>query len=153
MARDRRDTLTADLLDWVPTDPTVRFEDERVRGATLNARYCRAMAAALEECGETRETVAERMGAYLGAPVSKAMLDAYVSEARETHIINVVRFHALVHATRDMRLASILPSEFGCSVVDSRDVALVRAARMRERAAELDRMAEVEERRARGMTR
>lgn len=153
MARDRRDTLTPDLLDWRPPEPAVRFDEDRVRGATLNARVCRAMAAALEECAASRGEVVERMGAYLGETVSKPMLDAYVSEARDTHTINIVRFAALVHATRDWRLLSLLPELFGFAVVDERYVSLIRAARMREKAAELDRLAEAEERRARGIGR
>lgn len=153
MARDRRDTATPDLLDWQPPEPAVRFDEDRVRGATLSARVCRAMALALEESAASRVEIAERMGAYLGETVSKPMLDAYVSEARDTHTINIVRFAALVHATRDWRLLSLLPELFGFVVVDERYVSLIRATRMREKAAELDRLAEAEERRARGIGR
>lgn len=150
MARDRRDTTTADLLDWQPPEPAVRYE-EPPRGATLGARVCRAMAMALE--GLDREAVAREMGEYLGRSVSKPMLDAYVSEARETHTISIVRFAALVHATRDWRLLSLLPELFGFAVVDERYVALIRATQMREKAEELESMARVEERRARGIGR
>ena len=153
MARDRGDRLTLDLLNWDPPEPAVRFEEAKVRGATLGARFCRAMAAALKECGAPREDVARRMGEYLGEEVSKPMLDAYVSEARETHTINIIRFAALVHATRDMRLLSLLPDLFGFAVVDERYVSLIRAARIREKAAELDKLADAEERRARGIGR
>lgn len=148
MAQDRRDNFTLDLLDWEPPEPAVRFTERQVRGATLNARVCRAMAVALEECSDSREEVAARMSAYLGMEVSKNMLDAYVSEARDTHTINIVRFAALVHATQDWRLLSLLPELFGFAVVDERYVALIRAKQMRERAHELDRLADAEERRA-----
>lgn len=153
MARDRRDTLTLDLLAWQPPEPAVRFDEEKVRGASLNAKICRAMALALEECRTPRTEVAERMSAYLGETVSKPMLDAYVSEARETHTINIVRFAALIHATQDWRLLSLLPELFGFAVVDERYVSLIRATRLREKAAELDRLADAEERRARGIGR
>ena len=150
MVRDRRDLATPDLLDWQPPQPAVRFDEHQVRGATLNARLCRAMAVALDECGTGRDEVAERMGEYLGAKVSKAMLDAYVSEARDTHTISIVRFAALVHATRDWRLLSLLPELFGFAVVEARHVALIRAVQIREKAAELEHLADVEERKARG---
>lgn len=153
MVRDRRDIRTMDLLAWQPAEPAVRFDEHQVRGATLNARICRAMAVALEECEATREEVAERMSEYLGLKVSKPMLDAYVSEARDTHTINIVRFAALVHATRDWRLLSLLPDLFGFAVVDERYVSLIRATQMRERAEELESMARAEERRAKGVGR
>lgn len=153
MARDRRDLLTPDLLSWQPPEPAVRFSDDQVRGATLNARICRAMAVALEECAATRDEIAERMGEYLGAKVSKAMLDAYVSPSRDTHTISIVRFAALVQATGDFRLLSLLPDLFGFAVVDERYVALIRATQMREKAEELEGMARAEERRARGIGR
>ena len=153
MVRDRRDARTLDLLSWQPPQPAVRFEDHKVRGATLNARICRAMAVALEECDASREEIAERMGEYLGETVSKHMLDAYVSEARDTHTINIVRFAALVHATHDWRLLSLLPELFGFAVVDERYVSLIRAQQIREKVAELDRLAEVEERKAKGVCR
>jgi len=150
MVRDRRDARTLDLLDWQPPEPAVRFEEAKVRGATLNARICRAMAVSLKECGLPRDEVARRMGEYLGEEVSKPMLDAYVSEARDTHTINVVRFAALVHATRDWRLLSLIPELFGFAVVDDRYVSLIRSVQIREKAAELERLAEAEARRARG---
>lgn len=148
MAQDRRDTTTADLLSWQPQEPAVRYE-EPPRGATLGARVCRAMAMALD--GRDREAIAAEMGEYLGRPVSKAMLDAYVSEARDTHTINIVRFAALVHATRDWRLLSLLPELFGFAVIDDRYVSLIRATQMREKAEELEVLARAEERKARGI--
>lgn len=152
MVRDRRDHLTPDLLSWQPPEPAVRFE-QPVRGATLGARICRAMAMALEDCEFDRDQVAARMSAYFGRAVSKAMLDAYVSEARSTHAITLERFAALVHATQDWRLLSLLPELFGFAVVDERYVALIRATQMREKAEELESMARAEERRARGIGR
>lgn len=101
MVRDRRDIRTADLLSWQPPDPAVRYENREVWGATLGAKVCRAMALALAECEADRDEIATRMSEYLGVKVSKAMLDAYVSEARDTHTINIVRFAALIHATKD----------------------------------------------------
>lgn len=153
MVRDRRDTRTMDLLSWQPPEPAVRFDEGQVRGATLSARFCRAMAVALDECGVSREEIADRMSEYLGVKVSKAMLDAYVSEARDTHTINVIRFAALVHATRDWRLLSLLPELFGFAVVDDRYISLIRSVQIREKAEELARLADAEERRAKGVSR
>ncbi|MEW5728177.1 MAG: DNA transposition protein, partial [Pseudomonadota bacterium] len=73
--------------------------------------------------------------------------------ARDTHTINVIRFAALVHATRDWRLLSLLPELFGFAVVDDRYVSLIRSVQIREKADELARLADAEERRARGVGR
>ena len=153
MVRDRRDAHTMELLNWQPPEPAVRFDEREVWGATLGARVCRAMALALAECEADRDEIALRMSEYLGVKVPKAMLDAYVSEARDTHTINIVRFAALVHATKDWRLLSLLPELFGFAVVDERYVSVIRATQMRERADELESMAKAEDRRARGIGR
>ena len=146
MAKDRRDTLTYNLPEYFPEEPVKRFEPAQVRGATLAAKLCRAMVVALDECSETREEIAQSMGDYLGEKVSKAMLDAYVSEARTDHNINVVRYAALIHATHDWRLLSLLPELFGFAAVEDRYVYLIKAAQKRERAEEMLRSAEMDER-------
>lgn len=153
MVRDRRDTRTQDLLAWQPPEPAVRYEEHEVRGVTLGARIIRAMSLAVEESGLERDEIARRMGEYLGEKVSGPMLDAYFSEARKTHTINIVRFAAFVHATRDWRLLSLLPELFGFAVVDDRYVSLIRSVQIREKADELSRLADSEERRARGIGR
>jgi hypothetical protein len=150
MAKARRDTETLDLLSWEPPQTAVRFDEGDVRGATIGARYCRAMALALKECGKSREEVAKEMGKYLGVTVSKQMLDAYVSEARDTHTINVTRFAALVHATKDFRLLSIIPELFGFSVIEKRYEDWIIAAMAKDKAEELNRMADAALRRAKG---
>lgn len=150
MAKSRFDNATLDLLNWEPPEAAVRFEDSDVRGATLSTRICRAMTLAIKDCGKNREQIAAEMSDYLGETVSVQMLNAYTSEARETHTINVCRFAAMVHATKDWRMLSIIPELFGFAVVDDRYISLIRATQMREKAAELDRLAAAEERRARG---
>ena len=146
MARDRRDTLTYSLPEYFPEEPVKRFEPAQVRGATLAARLCRAMAVALDECGQTREEIAQSMSDYLGEKVSKAMLDAYVSEARSDHNINIVRYAALIHATHDWRLLELIDGLFGFAPVERRYVYLITAAQKRERAEEMLRSAEMDER-------
>lgn len=58
-----------------------------------------AMKHAIENCGITREVIAERMGKLLGQTVSKHILDAYTSPAREAHHINLQRAIAFDAAT------------------------------------------------------
>ena len=138
-----------DLLNWQPAAPAVAFDEREVRAASVATRIARGIGAALRACGQTREQVAERMGVYLGKPVSRAMLDAYASEAREEHVISVPRFLALLHATRDRRLLELLAEPCGGAVVERRHLALITAAQLREREDELRREREALMRRAR----
>ncbi len=142
----RGDVRQMDLLTWEAPRARVGYEDGEVRAATLGGRLCRAMAVALKECGRSRAQVAEAMGVYLGKQFSKHMLDAYVSQGREEHIPNLLVFAALVEATGDARLLSVLPETFGHMVVHSRhepaiDFAL-RAEQQREIEAEVRRRAD-----------
>lgn len=148
----KRCDRTLSLLEWEPPQPAVRFDEAEVRGATLATKLCRAMSLALKECGKTREAVAEEMAEYLGErSFSKAMLDAYVSEARDTHTINVIRFAALVHVTRDWRLLSLLPELFGFVVVERRYEDWIVAALAAEKLEEVSRLRDAALRRAKGV--
>lgn len=121
-----------DLLDWQPPQPVAAFPPEQVRGATLAGRLSRAVSVALQESGQDRATVAEKMSAFLGERVSKAMLDRYASAAAEEHAISLPRFLALVHATGDRRLLEMLAEPMGWAVVERRVLPLIELAALRE---------------------
>ena len=70
---------------------------------------------------------------------TKAMLDAYVSEAKEENVINAVRFAALVHATGDLRLLSVIPELFGQIVVPAKYQAAIEDAMIGDQIEELER--------------
>lgn len=137
------------LLEWTPPPATTRFEEERVRAATINGRVCMAVSAALKDCGLTRAEVAQRMSAYLGQPVSKAMLDAYASQGREDHTIGLTRFIALLHVTRDRRLLEMIAEQFGWAAIDRKYLPLIDLAAVQERQDELRRHADALRRQAR----
>ena len=130
-----------DLLAWRAPEIIARFADHQVRAASIAGRVCKAISAALDECGKPRAVVAESMSEFLGARVSKHMLDAYASQAREDHQISVVRFVALIHATGDRRLLELLADAFGWAVIERKYLPLIDLARVRERADELERTA------------
>lgn len=137
MARDDR---TLDLFDAArPERAEVGFDQAEVRAATLAGRLCKAMALALKDCGKSRDEVAAEMSEYLGEEVSKAMLDAYVSPARDKHTISVTRYAALIHSTGDMRLLGLLPALFGHAVIDRHYLPWVEMARLEEERHVLDR--------------
>jgi recombinational DNA repair protein (RecF pathway) len=125
MARDRR---TLDMFDWSPPTMVRAFEAAKVRAASLRAMISKGVALALKECGKPRETISEEIGAYLGEDCPKSMLDAYASESREDHVINVVRFVALIHATRDIRLLNMIADQFGWAVIPKKYLAAAEEA-------------------------
>jgi hypothetical protein len=120
------------LLDWTPPQPVARFPEDKVRAATIASAICRGISVAMKECELSRDEISERMADFLGEPVSKNMLDAYSSEAREDHIINVVRFIALIHATEDRRLLELVADRFGWSVIEKRYLPLIELAHIHE---------------------
>ncbi|MCB1472659.1 MAG: DNA transposition protein [Defluviimonas sp.] len=128
MIRSRKDDLTLDLLAWQPPQVAVTYEGEEareVRGATISARFARAISKTLRDGGRDRTAIAAEMSDYLGEQVTKAMLDAYASEARDSHNINLPRFAALIHVTGDHRLLSLLPEMFGFAVVDEKYAGII----------------------------
>jgi hypothetical protein len=142
-------TEQLDLLEWQPAETVTRFDDVQVRAASIAGRVCKAISAALDECGRPRERVAEAMSQFLGARVSLNMLNAYASQAREDHQISAVRLVALIHATGDRRLLELLAEGFGWSVIERKYLPLIDLARLRERSDLLDAEASAIRRQAR----
>lgn len=145
-----RDPHTLDLLDWQPPSVVKTFSEDKVRAVNWPAKLAKAVAVTLKECGMPRAVVAARMGEFLDETVSENMLDNYASEARQDTVISATRLIALLHVTRDMRLLQVLAEPCDWAVVDQRYVAQIRAAQMRDKARELELLASMEERRARG---
>ncbi len=137
MAARRRDDRTLDLLAWQPPEPVVAFLPEQVRAASLKAALAKGVSLALKECGLDREAAAQVISEFLGERVSKDMLDAYASEAREDHVINVVRFQALLHVTGDRRLLQMLAEPMGWAVIDKRYLPAIETALLDEKINEL----------------
>lgn len=146
-----RDPRTPDLFDWQPPAMLRAFPAERIRAAGVRASVAKAIGLALRECGRTREQVADEIGAYLGEDISKNMLDAYASESRADHVINIVRFLALVHATRDFRLLQLLAEPFGLAVIDDRYLPAIEDAMYAEQIETLSQRQRLARRRWRGV--
>lgn len=131
-----------DLLDWQPESPVVAFEPERVRAASLGKTLSKAISEVLKSHGGSRADVARKMSDYLDEQVGENILNAYASEARDEHIINIVRFIALIHVTRDRRPLELIASMFGWSVVEQRHLPAIEMAELLEKSREIDREVE-----------
>lgn len=149
----RPDPSQPSLLDWQPPQPVAAFEPARVRAATMHGQIARAVAECLRDAaaaGLAREMVAERMSAILGAKVTKAMLDAYASQAREEHAISLARFIALMQATGDRRLLELLAEPQGWAVIERADLPLIELAALAEHQNEIERRMKALQAQARG---
>lgn len=137
--RDRNDRETLDLLNWKPPSVIERFDEERIKAASIRSRIAHTVAETLSECKLPRREIAEKMTAYLGEAVTKNMLDAYASEAREDHTIPYHRLIAIVHATGDIRPLQMAAELFDYLVVESRYGKLIDLGLMVDRAEKLQR--------------
>lgn len=108
--------------------PAVQIDIARFR-ATLK----RAMAQAIRECPFDRTVIAARMAQYLGLPnLSKATLDAYTAESKDTHDISLVRFKAFVRATDANWLWDTIVSEDGLTMLEGDEARLAEIARLQQ---------------------
>lgn len=136
MARDRRDRDTGDLFHHARLFPV---ESPRELGGALdfNAKLAAAMSRACREAAELgvdRFEIARRMSEMLGAEISKGMIDAYCSQARETHTISAVRFKAFVRATGCVWLWNVYLDGEGLTLLQGEEALLAQAAYAEKRA-------------------
>lgn len=133
MARQRRDRDTPDLFSHARLFP-VETPRELPCALDFNARLAAAMARAIRDCGLDRYEIAGRMSAILGVEVSKAMIDAYTSAARETHTISVVRLKAFIRATGQAWLWTVVLEGDGLTLLQGEEALLAQAALARKQA-------------------
>lgn len=139
-SRDRqRDRMTLELFDWEPPRVAVGFDKEELPGNRIASRISRAIALALKECGKPRSDIARTMSEELGYPVSESTLDAYASEAKESHKISLERFIALIMATGCHDLLGFIAGFFEHVVVHERYASLIELHLIEEHEREIQR--------------
>lgn len=108
-----------DVDAWPSQLPKVvrSFPEEWIRSPNFRSRVAKAVSLAMKECGRSRDELAEAMSQFLGEDIGANMLNAYASESRREHVINVPRFLALFHATGDVRLLQLLADPFDFVVI------------------------------------
>ena len=114
--RDKQSPDQADLF-YQPVYAS-RQASDRIECLDFASRLARDMSLALRQCPYDRHEVAARMAQALGqAEFSKAMLDAYTSEAKETHQISLLRFKAFVRATAQYWLWDAVVADDGLTML------------------------------------
>lgn len=102
--------------------------------AGLEARICATVGTMIASAGRPREVIAAEMSVMLDDDISKAMLDAYSSPARDTHRVPMSRFFALTAVTARLDLMDPLIREIGGSVLIGSEVNTARLGHLRQQA-------------------
>lgn len=135
MVKHRHDRNTGDLFDHERLFP-VETPRELENALDFNARVSQAIKRALDEAkanGNDRFAVAARMSNILDVEISKGMLDAYCSQARETHTISLARFKALVRASGCLWLWNVVLEGEGVTLMQGEEALHAQASLTRKR--------------------
>lgn len=99
-----------------------RAASEPAALAGLEARICRTVGIILASDNRPREIIAAEMSVLLEDDVSRAMLDAYSSPAREGHKVPMSRFFALIAVTGRHDLLDPLLRKIGAALLVGEEV-------------------------------
>jgi hypothetical protein len=105
--------------------------------AGLEKRVAVTVGSILASDPRSRDEIAGAMSALLGEEVSRAMLDAYASPARDGHRISVSRMIALVVVTERQDLFDPLMREGGMGVLVGEEVHTARLGHLDRQIAQL----------------
>lgn len=132
MSRDR-DIATPDMFG--------AFSPAQPGSLAMSVEIAHTMSEALKAAYLTRqidrEQVAARMTQLIGSKVSVAMLNAYTSEARETHNVSLERAIAFDHATESYALLELHARKCNARALRGNDVLLAELGRIAEEKREL----------------
>lgn len=142
----RRPALDPNQLGFSFDVPIVPKRDSDLYG--LDRRVSSAVGLCLKDDERSREEIAGAMSALLGDEVTKGMLDAYASEAREGHSISFHRFLALIAVTRRHDILDKLSREIGAAVLVGEDLLTARLGDLRTRVSHFQKEIRELERRA-----
>lgn len=107
--------------------------------ADLERKVASAVSQILRDDGRSRYEIAGQVSALLGEDVSKFMLDAYASEARDGHNVSVARFLALVVATQRFDALDAVVRQIGVSALAGDEIRLAEIGHLQAQKRELDR--------------
>lgn len=140
MTRRRLDDRTGDLFGAAGGYVPMAAPREAASGLSFDGKLRRAVSRALKECPQSRAEVAAAMAEVLDRPTfSKAMLDAYSAESRESHCISAVALVALIQVSGAKWLLDLLAGEVGCIVLESEEAVLLEQAAVERQIEELQR--------------
>lgn len=106
--------------------------------ADLERKVAAAVSQILREDGRSRFEIAGLVSALMGEDVSKFMLDAYASEARDGHNISLARFLGLVVATQRFDALDAVLRQVGVSAMVGDEIRLAEIGHLEAQKRQLD---------------
>jgi len=132
----RRSAIDAAQLGFTFDPPAPARREAELAGLDRWVAAC--VARALKEDARSRDEVAGAVSSLLDETVSRAMLDAYASEAREAHNISVARFLALVAVTERHDLLDALVRRIGAALLVGEEIHAARLGHLRAQRRRID---------------
>lgn len=133
MSRNRGNSPDQFIFTFDPPTPATNAADL----AGIDRMIAASVSRALRDDSRTREDIARAISELLGEEVTRFMLDAYASEARDHHNISAGRFLALIAATSRHDILDHVLRRIGAAVLVGEEIATARAGHLR---ATIDRL-------------
>lgn len=133
--KKRRSSLDASQLGFTFDPPVPARCDADLAG--LDRVISAGVGRALKEDSRSRAEIAGAMSALLDEEVTRWMLDAYASEAREQHKISACRLFALIAVTDRFDILDALMRRIGAALLVGEEIHTARIGHLRKRIAEL----------------
>ena len=109
----------------------IRTDEPTIDAERFSRDLARALGRAMDVCKYDRFEIAKRMAKALGQDdFSKATLDAYASESKDTHTISIVRLIALIKATDQLWLMDFIAEKVGGTTLFGEEPMLAEQARL-----------------------
>lgn len=116
-------------FDFNPPRPKVGVAEL----AGLERRICATVGTVIASDPRPREVIAAEMSVLLDEEISRAMLDAYSSPAREDHRVPMSRLFALLAVTSRQDLLDPLLREIGAALLVGDEVKTARMGQLQQR--------------------
>ncbi len=133
----RRPSIDKTQLGFTFEPPAPARRDADLAG--LDRVVAASVAEALKFDPRSREEIAGAMSALLGETVTKMMLDAYASEARDQHNIPAHRFLALIAVTEHFELLDSAIRRIGAALLVGEELHAARLGHLLSRKSELEK--------------
>ena len=134
--RKRRPALTDDQMAFTFAQPKLAREEGDLAG--LTAQIASACGRALNDDKRSRGEIAGHMSALTSENVTRWMLDAYASEARDGHNVSAARFLALIAATGRFDILDAVITRIGARILVGAEVHAARLGHLLAAKAQLD---------------
>jgi hypothetical protein len=129
MSGKRRSSIDNTQLGFTFEPPAPARREADLAGLD---RYIAAIVArALKEDKRDRAVIAGAMSSLLAEPVTRLMLDAYASEARENHRISADRLLALIAVTKRFDLLDAAIRRIGAAVLVGKELHTARLGHLK----------------------